>query len=83
MELTDKILTTELVNAGYKVVEYPQDNLIELQFRGERVRLWCTTDESTKPKLINGTALQDNYVRNLYKETCQNAFENGAAWSNG
>ena len=83
MDLTSDILNPELAEAGYKVIEYPQDNIIELQLHGQLVKKWCATEETVKPKIINGTALQDNYVRNQYIENYRVALECGGSWSNG
>lgn len=77
------ILDQSLKDIGYKVVEYPQDNIVELQLRGQLVKKWCSTDETVKPKLINGTALQHNYSHNQYIENCRVALECGGSWSNG
>ena len=80
MDISATVLTPDLIEKGYTVTEYPQDNQVELKCRGEYIKNFCSVAEETKCKHIIGTAYQHYAIRNHLVDACRQTRDSGSGW---
>ena len=77
MDISNMVLTPDLINRGYTVDESPRDNQVSLKCRGEYVKTWCSVDETVKPKFICGVAFQHYLINNGHRDDCALTIQAG------
>jgi hypothetical protein len=80
MDISATVLTPDLIEKGYTVTEYPQDNQVELKCHGEYIKDFCAVEEGTKPKHIIGIARQHYAIRNHLVDACRQTIDSGRGW---
>lgn len=77
MDISNMVLTPDMVKRGYRVIESPRDNQVTLSKNGEYIKTWCAVNADVKPKVISGTAYMHYVQSTAHFNDCFQTRESG------